>query len=245
MKIVFSKGMSTNYTSYSPLTLDWTEDPHSIKDSKGRELMFMPARPQDLTHNPICGHLMCEGLVMLDHNNRPIKAYPGAPRTLAVGTIEPQAFFLEGLRRVFGMTIWDIRARMPGEYNTKFGMRPLQGPSVFTNRPIAWRKLLKSNTTENPLCPWHIRRPPKAATMMDTNPSSAPNEGELTERCVAEGLEYLDYPPNFAPESSYPPQNFDEFGSDSHASSFPLGYAPLKTPEDLGMESVKWDDFDD
>ena len=94
-------GMSNNYTSYSPFTCDWTADPASVRDSKGRQVHFLPTRPTDLPSDPKCGYLMCEGLVMLDQNDRVIKAYPGAPRTLSTAL---PGWMIESLKRVFGMT---------------------------------------------------------------------------------------------------------------------------------------------
>ena len=100
--IAFLERMSSDYTSYSSVTCSWTDDPSSIKDSEGQEVLFLSARPPHLPHNPECGHLMCEGLIMLDQDNKPIKAYPGAPRTLAS---DAPAYLLQGLRSVLGMTV--------------------------------------------------------------------------------------------------------------------------------------------
>ena len=98
---VFRMGMSDNYTSYSRATRDWSADPASVRDSKGRQVHFLATRPADLPPDPYCGYLMCEGLFMLDHNDRVIKAYPGAPRTLST---DLPGWMIESLKRVFGMT---------------------------------------------------------------------------------------------------------------------------------------------
>lgn len=103
--IVFIKGMSLDYTSYSPVTSAWTNDPRSIRDSEGEEVLFLPARPPHLPWNPECGLLICEGLVMLDQDNVPIKDYPGAPRTLATSVGEGPGHLLQGLRSILGMTV--------------------------------------------------------------------------------------------------------------------------------------------
>lgn len=245
MGIVWQEGMSENITSYSPLIRDWTEDPHSIKDSKGRELMFMAARPQDLTHNPECGYLMCEGLVMLDHNNRPIKAYPGAPRTLAVDSTEPRAFLLEGLRRVLGMTLWDLRARMPGAYDSQTRLCPLQTPSVFTNRVISWRKLKNLNAAEENLGPWHKRRTPKTTTSKGSSPHDLSNEGEPTTKNTTEGTYNPVDSPSFPAQFTPFPQNTNDFELDSHSSAFSPRNLPMQMSDDLGSDEVKWDDFED
>ena len=102
MRIVWERGMSLNYTSYSPVTQGWTSDPASIRDLKGRQVCLMRHPPADWTHNPKTGFLTHEGLVILDENNRPVKNFPGAP--LALSNKVP-AYLLEGLRRTFGMTI--------------------------------------------------------------------------------------------------------------------------------------------
>ena len=104
-RIVWRRGMDTNCTSYSPMTRHWTEDPSSITDSKGQKVMFLPVRPPHLPHNPKCGYLMCEGLVMLDQDNGPIKAYPGAPRTLSTDIAHSPGYLLQGLRSILGMTV--------------------------------------------------------------------------------------------------------------------------------------------
>ena len=103
--IVFEEGMSSDYTSYSPVTCNWTDDPRSITDSEGQEVMFLPARPPHLPHNPECDFLMCEGLIMLDQDDKPVKAYPGAPRTLASDVIQSPGYLLQGLRSILGMTV--------------------------------------------------------------------------------------------------------------------------------------------
>ena len=96
--------MSLDFTSYSPLMLGWSADPDSIQDSKGRLVCRMERPPKDWSHNPRTGYLEHDGLVMLDQNNRPIKDFPGAPRTLK-GTAPP--WEVEGLRRSLGMTYWE------------------------------------------------------------------------------------------------------------------------------------------
>ena len=101
IRVVFQRGRSDNCTSYSPVTRDWTADPRSVRDSKGRQVHLLRSRPADFPQDSDCGYLMCEGLVMLDHNNRPVKEYPGAPRTLST---EIPGWLSESLRRVFGMT---------------------------------------------------------------------------------------------------------------------------------------------
>ena len=96
--------MPLNYTSYSPLMRGWSENPNSIKDSKGRPVCLLEKPPNDWSHSPRTGYLECDGLIMLDHNNNAIKEFLGAPRTLK-DTAEP--WNIEGLRRCLGMTYWE------------------------------------------------------------------------------------------------------------------------------------------
>ena len=100
-RIVWRSGMSLDYTSYSPLTSGWTKILTSIQDHKGRQVCLMKDAPKDWVHKRETPYLLCEGLVMLDINNRPIKDYPGAP--LALSNM-PQPWLLEGLHRSLGMT---------------------------------------------------------------------------------------------------------------------------------------------
>ena len=105
MRIVWRASMSLNYTSYSPKIQDWTEDPRSIRDSKGRQVCLMQYRPADHKHRSTCDKfLMCSGFVMLNDNNRPVKDYPGVPLTLSN---ESPPYILEGLRRCFQMTVFE------------------------------------------------------------------------------------------------------------------------------------------
>ena len=93
--------MGTNYTSYSPLTQGWSDDPTSVLDAMGRHVFSMKKRPADWVHNPKYGPLIYSGLIMLDHNDVPVRDIPGVPLTL-----ETQAppWLLEGLRRSSQMT---------------------------------------------------------------------------------------------------------------------------------------------
>lgn len=93
--------MGTDYTSYSPLTRDWTEDPNSVIDSKGRRVFEMKERPADWQRHPRYTPLIYNGLVMLDHKDRPIRDIPGLPLTLET---QAPASLLGGLRRCAKMT---------------------------------------------------------------------------------------------------------------------------------------------
>ena len=104
MGIAFHKGMPLDITSYCPITRDWTEDPHTMRDSKGRQALLIPQRPADWKHNPKHGHLMYEGLVLLDQNDRPIEDHPGAPLTMGSSSSDLPGYLILGLQRYFGMT---------------------------------------------------------------------------------------------------------------------------------------------
>ena len=96
--------MSLDFTSYSPLMLGWSADSDSIQDSKGRQVMMMPQPPKDWSSDVTTKPLIYGGLVILDINNRPIRDFPGAPAALAS---TENTWFLEGLRRCFGMTVYE------------------------------------------------------------------------------------------------------------------------------------------
>ncbi|CAD6591572.1 MAG: hypothetical protein ASARMPREDX12_005259 [Alectoria sarmentosa] len=158
---VWRKEMGLNYTSYSPLTQGWIDASDAVRDSKGRQVLSMPARPADLKHNPKCDYLIFEGLVMLDQNNRPIKDYPGVPLTLSKDISDT---LIAALRKCLGMTVSDLKARMILEKNTPGG--GILTGSCFTNRVGR-----KKNIT-----PWHKRRTAKGTKKDTTAPSSLPIE---------------------------------------------------------------------
>ena len=87
--------MGTDYTSFSPLTQGWTEDPATIVDAKGRQVMFTK-EPDDWEKKPRYQPLMINGYIILDHDHRPVRDIPGLPLTLAN---QAGGGLLEGLRR--------------------------------------------------------------------------------------------------------------------------------------------------
>lgn len=93
--------MSSDDTSYSPLTSGWSDDPATIRDHRGRQVGLMDQPPEGWYHNPEVPYLMSEDKVVMDVNNRPIKDYKGAP--LVIST-EAEGWLLEGLYRTLGMT---------------------------------------------------------------------------------------------------------------------------------------------
>ena len=94
--------MGTDYTSYSPLIHSWTTDPTSVVDSKGRHVFSMKKPPEDWIQNPNYSLLIYNGLVMLDHDDHPIRDIPGLPLTLET---RAPPWLLEGLRRCTKITI--------------------------------------------------------------------------------------------------------------------------------------------
>lgn len=152
MRSVFPQGIPPNYTSYSPITQGWNDDDlRSMTDSRGRHAFLMPAAPPDWEHNPSSGYLMCDGLVMLDQNNRPVKEYPGAPLTLSY---DAPASLVEGLRRYFGMTYSDMTGRMPPQRHTNTGVKPILGVTLLSTRVGRWYERHK----DRGLGPWHDRK---------------------------------------------------------------------------------------
>lgn len=102
MKEAWTEDMGTSYTSYSPLTRGWTDDPTSVVDSKGRQVFSMKKPPEGWIQNPKYGLLIYNGLVMLDHDDLPVRDIPGLPLTLET---HASAWLLEGLRRCTKITI--------------------------------------------------------------------------------------------------------------------------------------------
>ena len=94
--------MGTDYTSFSPLTQGWNQDPNSIIDSKGRRVFSMEKRPADWMRSRKYGPLICNGLLMLDKTDKPVRDIPGLPLTLES---KAPAWLLAGLRRCVYMNI--------------------------------------------------------------------------------------------------------------------------------------------
>ena len=111
----------------------------NILDHAGNEVMYAVEKP--VTNDPILPepgqYMIYNGLIMLDPDDHPIRDYPGAPRTLSS---KVEAGRIEALRRVFGMQLYDIRARMPRTIKKKDGERyRLYGPSCLNQRCSRWR----------------------------------------------------------------------------------------------------------
>lgn len=94
--------MGTDYTSFSPLTQGWNQDPNSIIDSQGRRVFAMEKRPADWMRSREYGTLIYNGLVMLDKSDNPVRDIPGLPLTLKN---KAPAWLLAGLKRCLYMHI--------------------------------------------------------------------------------------------------------------------------------------------
>ena len=96
MKAAWTPALGPDWTSYSPLIHGWTEDPDTVRDSKGRRVFKMENPPVGWDDDPPYGHLTYNGLIMLDFENRPVRNIPGLPLTLSTRS---KGWLLEGLRR--------------------------------------------------------------------------------------------------------------------------------------------------
>ena len=96
--------MGTDYTSFSPLTQDWNDDPASIFDSRGRQVCLMPKPPADWCRSPKYGPLVYDGYVLLSHLDEAVKDIPGLPLTLES---DPPAWLLVGLKRCVEFTTYE------------------------------------------------------------------------------------------------------------------------------------------
>ncbi|KAM0804760.1 hypothetical protein BDR22DRAFT_547621 [Usnea florida] len=110
MIAAWSPALGTDWTSFSPLIQGWTENPDTVRDSKGRRVFEMERPPRGWVKRPPYGHLTYNGLIMLDYENNPVRDIPGLPLTLAS---EHQGWLLEGLRRCTRIKVDDFIARYP------------------------------------------------------------------------------------------------------------------------------------
>ena len=94
--------MGTDYTSFSRFTQGWSEDPSTVTDSQGRQVLLME-KPRDTgAQKPVYGPLMHNGYIILDEKNEPVRDIPGLPLTLSTTA---KGWFIEGLRRCLGLKI--------------------------------------------------------------------------------------------------------------------------------------------
>ena len=103
MKVAWTPNEGTDYTSFSYLTRDWTEDPRSVLDIQGRQVLLLERPPADyvnmkVTYKP----LKLYGKILLDHNNNPVRDVPGLPLTLKT---DIEGWFITGLRRALKIEV--------------------------------------------------------------------------------------------------------------------------------------------
>lgn len=91
-----------NITSFCFSQQHWTEDKSSVLNEQGREVLYMLGPPDDWYHNPKVAPMRVGGMIMLDHDDCPVRDFEGVPKVLSTH-IEP--WRLEGLRRCTGMTL--------------------------------------------------------------------------------------------------------------------------------------------
>ena len=111
----------------------------NIRDDEGNQVMYLLDPPLARTTEPVCsGFMMFNGLLMLDPDDNPINDWPGLPRCFSS---QLEGARMEALRRIYPMTIPDIRARMPRTVQNKSGAtRALFGLSTFNHRLLRFRR---------------------------------------------------------------------------------------------------------
>ena len=110
----------------------------NIQDGEGNEVLFLVNKPVRSREPESSGYMMHNGLIMLDPDDNPVKDWPGIPRCFS-SKIEGGR--LEAFRRICGMTIPDIRARMPRNIKMKSGsVKPLFGLTTINQRVSRFRE---------------------------------------------------------------------------------------------------------
>ena len=120
----------------------WNFDDRStwgnIQDSKGNEVLFLLEKPVREDEPESSGYMMHNGLIMLDPDDNPVKDWPGIPRCFSS---KVEGGRIEALRRIYGMTIPDFRARMPRNIQMKSGsVKPLFGLTSINQRLSRFRE---------------------------------------------------------------------------------------------------------
>ena len=110
----------------------------NIQDGEGNEVLFLVEKPLRSKEPESSGYMMHNGLIMLDPDDNPVKDWPGIPRCFS-SKIEGGR--LEAFRRICGMTIPDLRARMPRNIKMKSGtVKPLFGLTTINQRVSRFRE---------------------------------------------------------------------------------------------------------
>ena len=109
----------------------------NIRDNEGNEVLFLLEKPVREVDIQATGYMMHNGLIMLDPDDNPVRDWPGIPRCFSS---QVEGGRLEALRRICGMTIPDLRARMPRMIKRKCGMtKPLYGLTALNQRLSRFR----------------------------------------------------------------------------------------------------------
>ena len=96
MEAVWTPNMGVDCTSFSYLTQGWTENPRSVFDAKGRQVLLMNQRPADFNIKVTYDLLKLNGCILLNSDNNPVRDVPGLPLTLET---KLEGWFITGLRR--------------------------------------------------------------------------------------------------------------------------------------------------
>ncbi len=109
----------------------------NIVDTEGNKVLYLIEQPDRQQDPPEPGRCMTyDGLIMLDPDNHPVRDFPDVPRAFS-SKIEGGR--IEALRRIYGMTLLDCRARMPRNIKTASGWKPLFGLTTLNQRTSRFR----------------------------------------------------------------------------------------------------------
>ena len=122
---------------------------HNILDHEGNKVLYLIEKPERKNEPPEPGRLWIhDGLVMLDPDDCPIRDFPDVPRCFSS---KMEGARIEALRRIYGMNIPDIRARMPRTIETKSGTEPLFGLTSINQRLCRFRERNECPACKSPL----------------------------------------------------------------------------------------------
>ena len=102
MEAAWTPDLGVDRTSFSKLTRGWTEEPWSVVDAKGRQVLLMKKPPADFKTKVTYDLLELDGYILLDSDNNPVRDIPGLPLTLETN-LKP--WFITGLRRSLKMEV--------------------------------------------------------------------------------------------------------------------------------------------
>lgn len=109
----------------------------NILDEEDNKVLYLIEKPDRLQDPSEPGRfMMYNGLIMLDPDDHPVRDFPDIPRAFS-SKIEGGR--IEALRRIYGMTLLDCRARMPRNIKTASGWKPLFGLTSLNQRTSRFR----------------------------------------------------------------------------------------------------------